>query len=535
MKATGLRAPSYRSLVRIDRERIAPQHAKCYPPWFIVSNFSVRICRDGPANDKWFADLGLGSECKTVRGPRGVNKPGSAKSHDEESLRAASILIVEEEAKIREFMSTALRLEGYRVAEAASGEQALSALADRRFELVISDVSLPDIDGAELLRTAKRMSPDVELVVMVSENTAGRGMVATRNGAYDYLMKPFPSDRLLLVTRRALERRSLVERVRVLEETIRGRAPFEGIVGTSKALTEVMSIVEQVARMDNTVLVSGEPGTGKKLIGRALHALSTRNDKPFTVIHCGALPEDLRDEIFGQTGAAPNGTHLTQRDLLGRADGGTVFLDDVAELTPPAQRNMLRFLQASAARRGGTAPGPFPDIRVVAATERELEDSVKAGRFNEDLYYRLNVISLRVPPLRERTEDIPLLARHFLQQAVRSQGGGQLVISPRVMSVLTAHPWKDNVRELETVIQRAVALDRDGVLGLDDLPISAESAANKVIDRAKSASLSLGELEREYVLEILAECGGSRKKTAAKLGITTATLWRKLKRFENGD
>ena len=462
-----------------------------------------------------------------------MNKPGSAKSRDEESLRAASILIVEEEAKIREFMSTALRLEGYRVAEAESGEQALSALADRRFELVISDVSLPDIDGAELLRTAKRMSPDVELVVMVSENTADRGMAATRNGAYDYLMKPFPSDRLLLVTRRALERRSLVARVRVLEETIRGRAPFEGIVGTSKPLTEVMRIVEQVARMDNTVLVSGEPGTGKKLIGRALHALSTRNDKPFTVIQCGALPEDLRDEIFGQTGAALNGTHLTQRDLLGRADGGTVFLDDVAELTPPAQLSMLRFLQEGEARRGSR--GFFPNVRIVAATHRNLEESVEAGRFNEDLYYRLNVISLRVPPLRERTEDIPLLARHFLRRAVQSQAGGQLVISPRAMSVLTEQPWKDNVRELENAVVRAVALDRDGVLGLDDLPFSAERTADKLIARAKSSSLSLIELEREYVLEILAECGGSRKKTAAKLGITTATLWRKLKRLEKGD
>jgi two-component system response regulator HydG len=174
-------------------------------------------------------------------------------------------------------------------------------------------------------------------------------------------------------------------------------------------------------------------------------------------------------------------------------------------------------------------------VRVVAAAKRELEESVEAGRFNEDLYYRLNVISLRVPPLRERTEDIPLLARHFLQQTVRSQGGGQLAISPRAMSLLTAHPWKDNVRELENAIQRAVAVDRDGVLGLDDLPFCAESAADRAIDRAKSASLSLDELEREYVLETLAECGGSRKKTAARLGITTATLWRKLKRFEGGD
>ena len=261
----------------------------------------------------------------------------------------------------------------------------------------------------------------------------------------------------------------------------------------------------------------------------------TRNLSPSSTVEPSQrVSED--SEIFGQTGATPDGARPIKRGLFEEGHGGTVFLHDVAELTPLGQQNMLRFLQDGEARPGGAPVGPALDVRVIAATNRDLENCVGEGAFNEDLYYRLNVISIRVPSLRERTEDIPLLARHFLRHAVQKHGSGQLVISPRAMSVLTVHPWEGNVRELENVIERAVVLDRDGVLGLDDLPFSgAESAADKFVDRAKSGSLTLSELEREYILEVLAECEGSRKKTAAKLGITTATLWRKLKRFEKGD
>ena len=452
-----------------------------------------------------------------------MNEPTSDRSNGTQASPTGSILVIESDAKARSFFSDTLREEGYRVAEAADLAQARSILEQGRFDLVLS---------AER-HQPRSLTLDSEpvVVVVVSENAADRGWAAIREGAYDYLVKPGPSERLLLVVRRALERRSLAEKIRHLEETIRSRAPFDEIVGTSAALTEVMKIVEQIARMNNTVLVTGEPGTGKKLIGRALHALSPRRDRPFTVVDCSAIPAKLRDGIFGPT---PNGSHHMPGELIQRAHGGTLFLDGISELTPAAQQGLMWFLQ-EAERMRGNASTTLPDVRVIVATHRDLAGSVESGSFNEDLYYRLNVISLRVPPLRERIEDIPLLVRHFLRQALESRGGGQPVVSPRAMAVLTAHPWPENVRELENFIQRAVAVDRDGVLGLDDLPFSAESAADRVIDRAKKETLTLGELEREYVLEILAENGGSRKKTAAKLGITTATLWRKLKRFETGD
>lgn len=464
-----------------------------------------------------------------------MSKRENRKPRDKSATPAASMLIVEEQTSVREFVSTTLRLEGHDVEEAASGQQALLALSLRRFDLVVTDLS--GVDGMEVLQTSKRFAPATEVVVMTSERTIDSGLKMMRAGAYGSLMKPFRSEQLILMARRALERKSLVTKVRMLEETLNGRASFDGIVGTSRALTDVLKIVDQIARLDTAVLVSGERGTGKELIARALHALSPRRENPFVTINCGAIPEHLRDgEIFGQSREMADGARPAGRGLLEDAHGGTVFLDDVAELSPVAQQNILQLLRGDAVRPDGGADRRDLDVRVIAATNRDLEKCVEDSSFNEGLYYRLNVIAIQVPPLRDRTEDIPLLAQYFLRRTAQRHGAGQPVISPRAMSVLIGHRWVGNVRELESVIERALAIDRDGVIGLDDLPLPAsERVADKVIDRAKSGSLTLGELEREYILEILTECGGSRKKTAKKLGITTATLWRKLKRFEKGE
>lgn len=438
------------------------------------------------------------------------------------------VLIVGKQDESRASLATTLRHAGYQVEEASSAKQALAALSSARYDLILTDLSLPDLHGTQLLREARRVTPEIESIVTTSDPGVDRGWAAIEQGAFDLLRKPFSPNRLILTVGHALERRALLARVRLLEEANKMSAPFDGIVGTSRALSEVLEIVNQIARLDHSVLISGERGTGKELIARALHARSPRSDRPFSVIQCDALPDDLRDQgLFGGAAETTNGP----RGLLEPAAGGTLYLNGVAALTAADQQDLLRRLQD-----GPLGAGSALDARVIAATERDLDKYVEAGEFDEDLFYRLNVVSLRVPPLRDRKEDIPLLVRHFLRNAAGRQGGEPLAVSPRAMSVLTSHPWQENVQELESAIDRAVALDRDRVLGLDDLPwLDAETGADKVIDRAKSGSMTLNQLEREYILEVLAECGGIRKKTAAKLGITTATLWRKLKRFERGD
>ena len=450
---------------------------------------------------------------------------------------AASILLIDDESEVREISLATLRRNGYETHAVESGEEALKVLAQRPFDLVVTELRLSGMDGTEILRTVKRTSPDTEVVVTTASATLEGAMEAVKAGAYDYVAKPFQPQALVLTVRRALEHKGLAQKVRVLERAMEGRASFAGLIGTSAAITEVLKMVEQVARLDSTVLISGERGTGKELVGRALHNLSPRKDKPLVIINCDAIPESLREsELFGHAKGAFAGAHADKRGLLEEANEGTAFLDEIERLTPAAQIKMLRFLQNGEVRRVGTTVSRNLDVRIIASTHRDLEKCVEEQTFREDLYYRLNIIPFHLPPLRERTEDIPLLAQHFARASAARLGHATPAISSRAMSVLVSHTWEDNVRELEQVIERAIALDRDGVIGLDDLPFAdSPAASDKIIDRARSNTLTLSELEREYLLEILAESGGSRKKTAEKLGITTATLWRKLKRYEKGD
>ena len=446
-------------------------------------------------------------------------------------------MLIDGQNEVRERSLSTFRRNGYETHAVESGEQALEVLAQRPFDLVVTELRLSGMDGMEILRTVKRTSPETEIVVTTASATLESAIEAVKAGAYDYIAKPFQPQALLMAGRRALEHKSLVQKVSVLEQSMEDRASFDGLIGTSPAMTEVLKMVEQVARLDSPILISGESGTGKELVGRALHALSPRKDKPLVIINCGAIPENLREsELFGHAKGAFTGAHVDKRGLLEEANEGTVFLDEVEKLTPAAQVKMLRFLQNGEIRRVGTTVSRHLEVRIIASTHRDLEKCVEEQTFREDLYYRLNVILFHLPPLRERTEDIPLLAQHFVRASARRLGNATPAISSRAMSVLVSHAWEDNIRELEQVIERAIALDLDGVIGLDDLPFAdSRSASDKILDRARGNTLTLRELEREYILEVLAESGRSRKKTAEKLGITTATLWRKLKRYEKGD
>jgi DNA-binding NtrC family response regulator len=444
-------------------------------------------------------------------------------------------LVVDDQASLRESTVITFRREGYEVRSAESGEQALAMLNETAFDLVLTDLRLSGMSGIEVLESVKQTSPETEVVVMTGYGTIEGAVEAIKKGAYDYLTKPFPPEELTLVARRALERKGLAQKLRVLEEKFRDQQPFDGIIGTSPAMAEVLKIVTQVARLESTVLITGESGTGKELVARALHYRSPRKDRPLVTINCGAIPENLQEsELFGHVKGAFTGAHTDKRGLFEEAHGGTALLDEVGDLSPAAQVKMLRFLQNGEVRRVGATVSRNVDVRIVAATNRDLEKSVAAGEFREDLYYRLKVIPIHLPPLRERRDDVSLLAQFLIKRSATKMGISPVPgFSPRATSALRGQLWRGNVRELENVIERALALDQDGIVGLDDLPFAdSERSEDRVIDRARRNGLTLDQLEREYILEVLAECGGARKKTAERLGITTATLWRKLKLYE---
>jgi DNA-binding NtrC family response regulator len=465
-------------------------------------------------------------------------KSGTSQRKKSESNKVASgthLLIATEDTGIRESMTITFRREGYQVQAAQSGDQALEAASRMPFDLVITDLQLADMDGIDLLKQLKALSADTEVIVVTAYGNTEPAVKAVRLGAYDYLAKPFLPEELALAARRALERKRLAQKVRVLEDASRNRDPIEELIGTSPSMINVVRMITQVARLDSTVLISGEMGTGKELIARALHDLSPRKEKPLVLVNCSAIPGNLQeDELFGHAKGAFPGAHKDKRGLLEEAHRGTAFLDEIGDLVPQAQVKMLRFLQNGEARKLGAKVDRRLDVRVIAATKQDLESAVEGNTFREDLYYRLSVIPIRLPPLRERSEDIPLLAQHFVKITSNRMDMSQPPsISPRAMSYMVTRPWRGNVRELHSVLERAVALDRDGIIGMDDLPMAdSDTSEDKVLERARQSSLTLSELEREYILEVLAENGGSRKNTAERLGITTATLWRKLKQYE---
>lgn len=441
-----------------------------------------------------------------------------------------TILIAEDEDLMRTILADLFTDAGYRVLTANSGEQALELFAAEAPALTISDITLGKLDGIELLDRIKQMDPDALVIMITAYSSVETAIAALRKGAYDYITKPFINEDILQAARNALRQSELFRENRYLRRELKQKYNFEQIIGRSDVLAEIFKLIEKIANVPGSVLIQGESGTGKELIARALHYNSARADGPFVAINCGALPENLLEsELFGYVKGAFTGAHTNKTGLLKAADGGTLFLDEIGEMPQTLQVKLLRALQEREVQPlGATKPIPF-DARLVSATNRNLEEEIAAHRFRDDLYYRISVFSLTLPPLRERREDIPLLARHFIAKYSRELGVQTRTLSDAALQALINYDWRGNVREMQNAIERAVALS-DERIELAHLPNKIQATPLAIRDLT-GQTLTLDELERRYILATLERERDDKTRVAELLGIDLSTLYRKLKRY----
>jgi two-component system response regulator PilR (NtrC family) len=441
------------------------------------------------------------------------------------------VLVVDDEQSMREFLAICLRRAGHEVEVAASGAAALGRLKATPADVVITDLRMPGtLDGLGLLAAIKDAKIETEVILVTAYASADTALAAMKNGAYDYLTKPFKVDEISAVIGRAMEKRALVAENLALRQAVSGRIRLARMLGKSRAMQKVFELIDKVHSTKTSVLITGESGTGKELVARALHSESTRADEPFVAVNCGAIPDELMEsELFGHKKGAFTGAIADKRGLFAEADGGTLFLDEIGELSLGLQVKLLRALQERRIKPVGDTDEREVDVRVVAATNRELEAEVARGAFRADLYYRLNVIEIRLPPLRQRREDLPLLIDHFITKFARDQGKPITGLSAAALDRLEAHDFPGNVRELENVIERAVALTAGPTIDADVLPSwrqrpSSDPAPDHFPDEGVDLDRMIADYERGIVERALARAGGVRKRAAALLGISFRSL-----------
>jgi DNA-binding NtrC family response regulator len=447
----------------------------------------------------------------------------------------AKVLLVDDETSILETLQILLRGEGYDVALARNGREAIEMLETVKPDIVLSDIRMPGATGLEVLARARQLDPEISVILMTAQASLQSAVRAVNEGAYYYLQKPFANDELLAILARAKESRSLKVENRNLKKEIkrrdrRGSRP----IGKSRGFVEVLKMAETVAPTDSTVLISGESGTGKEVIARYIHSLSDRSEAVFSSINCGALPESLLEsELFGHVKGSFTGAVRDKEGLLAAARGGTFFLDEVGEMSPATQVKLLRALQEREVIPVGATEPVAVDVRIIAATNRELEDEIRKGTFRSDLYYRLNVIALHLPPLRDRREDIPLLASHFLERlAGKDHGSKPKEVTQESVEILMRYDWPGNVRELENALERAAVIAKDPMIRPEGLPERVrEAPPQRLISEQPPSNPSMEVIERAYILWVLQAEGGNKSRAAEVLGIDPSTLYRKLNRY----
>jgi len=449
-----------------------------------------------------------------------------------------SILIAEDERSMREFLEILLRRQRHEVTAVADGKAAREAIASREFDLVLTDLKMPGVSGLEVLRETKQLYPHTEVILVTAFATAETAISAMKQGAYDYLTKPFKVDEILITVERALEKRALVRDNYTLREELKGRQGLDRLVGRSAVMQDLFGLMRRVASTRTSVLITGESGTGKELVALALHALSDRADRPFVPVNCGAIPDSLiESELFGHVRGAFTGAAVDKSGLFAAADGGTLLLDEIAELSQPMQVKLLRTLQERTVKPVGAVAEQQVDVRILAATNRNLEAEVNAGRFRSDLYYRLNVIQLRIPSLRDREEDIPLLAEHFLRKFAAQNGRAVRSITPEAMSWLRAYRYPGNVRELENIVERAVTLATGDALDLESLPelqssrVELPSDLPSLPDGGFDLDGYMAGIEKQLLLRALQRTDGNRPAAADYLRISLRSLRYRLAKY----
>ncbi len=450
-------------------------------------------------------------------------------------MTSPTLLVADDDPVARDLLVEVLTREGYRVRAAAGGEECLRLARAEPFDLALVDLRMPDLDGVRVVEGLATAQPGVPVLILTAFATIETAIEAIRAGAYDYLSKPFRMEEIRLVVRRTLEAQRLVRENQQYKKELRERYRVENLVGQSPRMVEIYKLVARVADLDTTVLIQGETGTGKELVARAIHYASPRGDRPFVVVDCASLPESLfESELFGHERGAFTGALTARRGLLETAQGGTCLLDEIGELAPSLQAKLLRVLQERAIRRVGGNESIPVDVRVIAATNRALRKGVEEGAFREDLYYRLNVVTITVPPLRERMQDLPLLAQHFLDKYARATGKPITAMARETVARLASHQWPGNVRELEHAIERAVALASSTVLLPDDLPPEIDAAPGPE-PRLPSERMTLEEVKRWYASRVLEASAGNKLRAAEILGIDRKTLYRILDRQARDD
>lgn len=440
------------------------------------------------------------------------------------------IVIIDDEKSLLDLLSRVFAKEGYKVQATTSASRAIEIIENEDLDLLISDIRLPEISGMEILKRCREVRPDVPVIMITAYGNMKQAIEALKMGALDYIIKPFDIEELKITVAKGLEKRRLEQENILLKRDLKERYSFENMIGKSRSMQEIFSLIEKIAGTDSTILITGESGTGKEMAARAIHLLSRRANRPFVSINCAALPENLLEsELFGHVKGSFTGAVSDKKGMFEVAQHGTLFLDEIGEMSPWTQVKLLRALQERKIRRvGGTEEIPV-DVRIIAATNHDLKRRIEEGKFREELFYRLNVISFEMPPLRRRVEDIPLLVNHFLQKYCQQMGKKMKRVSPEAMSFLEIYSWPGNVRELENVIERVVAIEEREVITPASLPPEITMPAKReetqvIFNPGFDLTGYLDEIAKKYLRQALVATNGNMKKAASLLGISYRSI-----------